>query len=411
MPVDTVTGEPVGHPQIAKASSPRTAFNGCYDYDLPHQGQGLGSSFLTDNNAIGVAGDLLILYSPPVSRTSGVIIDIDCREGGLAPCEQWTITARDAGDALLSTVVLDGPEGVSNPDCLEFTGPGDAAGFTWSFDLPGQQIASVLLKYTGAADGVGLAFDNFYIAASPPALEVTVAGPANEVCAGQTVDLFASVSGGYAPYTHRWQEEIAPGTWADLGTDRGQLVTPTLSTTYRVIVTDATLQEATSGRFLVDVVSGSGNPACDGRLLVTSNSADGVLRYDPVTMSFVDAFVSAGSGGLDNPTGLIFGPDGLWVPGSMLTVEKALDGEITVNWDPSCRSGDVDYEVYEGWIGIFASHVPVTCSSSGAGEHVLPRRAAQRRQRGLLRPRLDRRGAAVQPVGLQDADRRGLRLR
>ncbi len=45
-------------------------------------------------------------------------------------------------------------------------------------------------------------------------------------------------------------------------------------------------------------------------LLVASRDTDQVLRYDGVTGAFVGVFVSAGSGGLDNPSGLTFGPDG-----------------------------------------------------------------------------------------------------
>jgi hypothetical protein len=50
----------------------------------------------------------------------------------------------------------------------------------------------------------------------------------------------------------------------------------------------------------------------------------------------------------------------------MLTVDKSGGGDITVQWDGSCRSGDVDYEVYEGWIGAFGSHLPATCSTAGS---------------------------------------------
>jgi streptogramin lyase len=309
--LDPNTGDPVGLPRIAKAGPPRTAFNGCYDFDLPDPGQGVGSTFLTDNTSIGVSTDLLIRYSPPVSRTSGVILDIDCRDNGGPPCEQWTISARDASDAVLDTVVLDGLAGDSRPECMyPEPGPGDGKAFTWSFDLPGQQIASVLLEYTGTPSDVGLAFDNFSIAASPGPPGVTVAGPTNEICAGHTVELLAEVSGGFAPYAYQWQEEITPGTWTDLGTDPNQLVSPTATSDYRVRVTDNSAQETTSAAYSVTVASGGGEPACDGRLLVCSYGTDRVLRYDPVSMSFVDTFVAAGSGGLDGPAGIGFGLDG-----------------------------------------------------------------------------------------------------
>jgi streptogramin lyase len=48
-----------------------------------------------------------------------------------------------------------------------------------------------------------------------------------------------------------------------------------------------------------------------GYLYVTTGDADGrVLRFNGTTGTFMDTFVSPGSGGLDNPYGLIFGPDG-----------------------------------------------------------------------------------------------------
>jgi len=305
------TGDPVGLPRIAQTGSPQTAFAGCYDSDQPLEGQGLGHSFLTDNNSIGVAGDLLIHYSPPVSRTSGVIIDIDCRTNGGPPCEQWTITAGDVTGALLDTLVLDAIQGDPVPECMHpHGGPGNGLAYTWSLDLPGQQIATMLLKYTGTPSDVGLAFDNFSIASNPGPPDVTVTGPPNESCAGQTAELLAEVTGGYAPYAYQWQEEVAPASWADLGTDRAQSVSPVLTTSYRVRVTDGAAQEATSDPYSATVVSGSGEPACDGRLLVTSYNTDRVLRYDPVTLSFVDTFITDGSGGLDGPSGLGFGLDG-----------------------------------------------------------------------------------------------------
>ncbi len=47
----------------------------------------------------------------------------------------------------------------------------------------------------------------------------------------------------------------------------------------------------------------------DGYLYVGSEYTDEVLRYDASTGSFVDVFVTAGSGGINAPHGLNFGPD------------------------------------------------------------------------------------------------------
>ncbi len=47
----------------------------------------------------------------------------------------------------------------------------------------------------------------------------------------------------------------------------------------------------------------------DGNLYVISYAQDKVKRYDGTTGAFIDTFVASGSGGLDNPQGLEFGPD------------------------------------------------------------------------------------------------------
>ncbi len=56
-------------------------------------------------------------------------------------------------------------------------------------------------------------------------------------------------------------------------------------------------------------------------LLVLSNHTNEVLRYDGRTGAFLGAFVSAGSGGLDDPGDLTFGPDGNLYVGSFATDE------------------------------------------------------------------------------------------
>lgn len=53
-----------------------------------------------------------------------------------------------------------------------------------------------------------------------------------------------------------------------------------------------------------------GNGDGIGDLYVPSASSNEVLRYDGITGAFIDAFVTAGSGGLNSPGGLAFGADG-----------------------------------------------------------------------------------------------------
>jgi len=47
----------------------------------------------------------------------------------------------------------------------------------------------------------------------------------------------------------------------------------------------------------------------DDNLYVSSAGSDQVLRYSGITGAFINVFVTVGSGGLDSPRGLIFGPD------------------------------------------------------------------------------------------------------
>jgi glucose/arabinose dehydrogenase len=77
--------------------------------------------------------------------------------------------------------------------------------------------------------------------------------------------------------------------------------------------------DRTSGGFIdAFVPTGSGglvNPTAilfdaQGRLYVASLANDNVLRYDGQTGTFIDTFVSAGLGGLSAPTGMVFGADG-----------------------------------------------------------------------------------------------------
>jgi len=59
----------------------------------------------------------------------------------------------------------------------------------------------------------------------------------------------------------------------------------------------------------------------DRNLYVGSAGSDEVLRYHGETGAFIDAFVTSGSGGLDYPAGLLFGPDGHLYVASQLSDE------------------------------------------------------------------------------------------
>jgi len=61
----------------------------------------------------------------------------------------------------------------------------------------------------------------------------------------------------------------------------------------------------------------------DGNLYVTSSGNHQILRYNGSTGTFIDVFVPAGSGGLGTPTSVAFGPDGnLYVGSAFLGVNQ-----------------------------------------------------------------------------------------
>jgi hypothetical protein len=53
------------------------------------------------------------------------------------------------------------------------------------------------------------------------------------------------------------------------------------------------------------------------------------------------------------------------VPGSQLTVNPDGAGNLVLDWGASCLASDLDYEVYEGTLGDFASHDKFLCGTGG----------------------------------------------
>lgn len=162
--VDTSSEAFLAFPVIAKVGLPLTAFfAGCGGptADTPLPGQGVGESFLTDDTSLGLLGNLRVSYSVPVSAASGVILDVDAQE-------EWTITARNASGAVVAEVVVV-PEGP--PGCLD--GPGDSLAHSWSVESATDDIVSILIRYTGATAGPGLAFDNFNTSSATAPLPFT----------------------------------------------------------------------------------------------------------------------------------------------------------------------------------------------------------------------------------------------
>lgn len=67
--------------------------------------------------------------------------------------------------------------------------------------------------------------------------------------------------------------------------------------------------------------------------------------------------------GANNGSGRVPGQNGLPSP---LVVGKGSGDELLLDWAVSCTATDVEYEIYEGSLGLWYSHEPVTCATGGA---------------------------------------------
>jgi hypothetical protein len=124
-----------------------TAFSSRWGPDTPAPNQDIGTFFLTDDGRMAGlnAPPLIVLYDPPTSAASGVVMDIDFNE-------TFTIEARDAAGAILQSVVIK----AGDPNT------GDGMATRWSIDRESADIHSI--RFIGrrtAAGGFGLGFDNF----------------------------------------------------------------------------------------------------------------------------------------------------------------------------------------------------------------------------------------------------------
>jgi len=111
----------------------------------------------------------------------------------------------------------------------------------------------------------------------------------------------------------------------------------------------------------VQVLSGtpsSGNPfsgaAVYGDTIVARFKADPSVRTYGFRIDAVEYATGAGQV-----------PDGDNVQGTPLMVTHAPGNAVALTWGASCGGGN-DYAIYEGTLGDYSSHVPVTCSTGGA---------------------------------------------
>jgi DNA-binding beta-propeller fold protein YncE len=113
------------------------------------------------------------------------------------------------------------------------------------------------------------------------------------------------------------------------------------------------LRKSASGGFVTTFVSTISRPRVlefrAGSAYVTAEGSDSVMKYDLATGASQGAFVAAGSGGLDAPTGMVFAPDGsLYV--SSVTNDNVLRYDATtgafVNTFIPAGAGGIDGPVF-----------------------------------------------------------------
>lgn len=85
-------------------------------------------------------------------------------------------------------------------------------------------------------------------------------------------------------------------------------------------------------------------------------------EWEKASSGVLEATFLTATGGLATMTTSIPHPAGEAAP---LRLEKGAGDEVVLTWSPSCLPTDDDYEVYEGRLGDFTTHVPRACSTGG----------------------------------------------
>jgi hypothetical protein len=127
------------------------------------------------------------------------------------------------------------------------------------------------------------------------------------------------------------------------------------------------LDPATTYYFTVRSVSNYTDPAS---LVTTSyESAQYPTRIPAVPYDLPVEVAAVTTGGISTAGAV---PDGHVRPGTPLTLSRGAGESIDLAWGVSCLPGDGNYGVYEGTLGNFSSHTPVTCDTAGATSFSFP---------------------------------------
>ena len=207
---------------------------------------------------------------------------------------------------------------VGNAEVLE----GDAGTTNLEFTVARQGDTSGVATVDWAtSDGTATTDDNDYLAASG---QVSFADGVTQ----QTVSI--TVNGDAVEEAHETLKVTlsnpSVGTIVDAN-GAGTILNDEAS----ISIDDVSATEGDESIRFIDafVTAGSGgldNPGDlvlgpDGNLYVGSKLGDSILRYDAATGELLGTFVATGSGGLDGPQGLLLGPDGNLYVTSRLTDE------------------------------------------------------------------------------------------
>jgi PKD repeat protein len=89
------------------------------------------------------------------------------------------------------------------------------------------------------------------------------------------------------------------------------------------------------------------------------DNGDGISHTDPIPAGG-DGVLGAGTY-FCNST-----PTGAGRVTGALVVDRGAGGDLELDWGPSCLDSDQDYEIYEGLLGDFGSHQPLSCTTGWA---------------------------------------------